>query len=246
MEFKTTQSASDFPGVAGDEDFSELFSGPTKLTTGAEERLAERTRIAQELHDTLLQGFLAVSMQLHVAVEHLSGNCAEAQSQFRNILQLMDRVLEQGRFAVQGLRKPEESAGSLGEAFAGVPLDMGFPSAGCFRVIVFGRTRALRPSLREEVYRIGREAIINAYRHSRARRIETEIEYGSTELRIAVRDNGCGIDPEKLQWTRKGHWGLRGMHERAEQIGARLSLWSGATLGTEVELCVPGHVAFEQ
>jgi len=111
---------------------------------------------------------------------------------------------------------------------------------------VEGEERALNASLRDEVYRIGREAIINAYRHSRAEDIETEIEYWATELRIVVRDNGCGIDPGKIQWTRKEQWGLRGMRQRAEQIGARLRILSRARLGTEVVLCVPARIAFEQ
>jgi signal transduction histidine kinase len=100
--------------------------------------------------------------------------------------------------------------------------------------------------VRDEVYRIGSEAIANACRHSQARDIEVEVEYRPTELRIAVRDNGCGIDPQDLQWGRSGHWGLQGMRERAERIGARLRPWSRVGLGTEVELCVPGRVAFEQ
>ncbi len=158
----------------------------------------------------------------------------------------MGRVIEQGRCAVQGLRAPNDSIGSLGEAFAGVPNDLGLPSAAGFRVVVHGRERELRVGLRDEVYRIGREAIINACRHSRARDIETEVEYGATELRVAVRDNGCGIVPQALEWGRHGHWGLRGMRERAERIGARLRLWSGVARGTEVELRVPGQVAFER
>jgi signal transduction histidine kinase len=104
----------------------------------------------------------------------------------------------------------------------------------------------LKLGLHDEVYRIGREAIVNAYRHSQARVIETEVEYRPTDLRIAVRDNGCGIDPQDLKWGRNGHWGLQGMRERAERIGARLRLWSRVALGTEVELCVPGQIAFAQ
>jgi len=208
-------------------------------------RLAERTRIAQELHDTLLQGFLGVSMQLHSAVDNLPAEYNEKQ-RFRDLLQLLDRVLEQGRSAVEGLRSPTEHIASLGEAFAGVRTDLGLPSAVGFRVVVHGKERGLRAGLRDEVYRIGREAIVNAYRHSRAKDIETEVEFRPTQLRIAVRDNGCGIDPHELQWGRSGHWGLQGMRERAERIGARLRLWSRVALGTEVELCVPGTVAFEQ
>ena len=148
--------------------------------------------------------------------------------------------------AVQGLCPPDHEMTSLGEVFAGVANDLSLPPGIGFQVVVQGRERELRPGLRQEVYCIGREAIINAYRHSRARRIEAEIEYRSTGLRIAVRDDGCGIDPQELQWGRNGHWGLSGMRDRAERIGAQLRLWSKVAIGTEVELHVPTRVAFEQ
>jgi signal transduction histidine kinase len=251
LQYNTTRYASDFVGMARDRGVCALppntsvCGSTSNLDARGEERLAERTRIAQELHDTLLQGFLAVSMQLHAALDHLSANSAEQQG-FSDVLQLLDRVLEQGRCAVQGLRSPIERNTSLGEAFAGVPKDLGLPSAVAFRVVVHGREKELRAGLGHEVYRIGREAIVNAYRHSGARDIETEVEFRPTELRIAVRDNGCGIDPQDLQWGRNGHWGLQGMRERAERIGARLRLWSRVALGTEVELYIPAQLAFEQ
>jgi signal transduction histidine kinase len=141
------------------------------------------------------------------------------------------------------MHSPNERIESLGEAFAGVPNDLGFPSAVGFRVVVHGRERELRAGLRDEVYRIGREAIVNACRHSQATAIEMEIEYRPNELRITVRDNGCGIDPQELQWGRNGHGGLQGMREQAERIGARLRLWSRVALGTEIELRVPCRVA---
>jgi signal transduction histidine kinase len=155
----------------------------------------------------------------------------------------MDRVLEEGRRTVQGLCSPRAYSATLGQDLAGVPNDMGLPPTVGFRVVVGGEQRELKVGLRDELYRIGREAIFNAYRHSQAKDIEAEIEYRSAELRIAVRDNGCGIDPQVL--LRNGHWGIRGMRERAERIGARLRILSRVALGTEVELCVPGLVAFE-
>jgi signal transduction histidine kinase len=251
LQYNATPSAGGFGEISRDSGVGALlpgnsfFESTTNLDAIGEARLAERTRIAQELHDTLLQGFLAVSMQLHTVVDDLSADCAERQ-RFSDVLQLLDRVLEQGRCAVQGLRSPTERIASLGEAFAGVPNDLGLPSAVGSRVVVHGNEKELRAGVRDEVYRIGREAIVNAFRHSRAQDIETEVEYRPTELRIAVRDNGCGIDRQDLQWGRKGHWGLRGMRERAERIGARLRFWSRVALGTEVELCVPGRIAFEQ
>ena len=231
-----------FPNTSSDESITN--SGAIGDVIAAA-RLTERKRMAQELHDTLLQGCLGVSMQLHATVDDLSPDSSE-KKRLSYALQLLDRVLEQGRSAVEGLRSPTEHIASLGEAFAGVRTDLGLPSAIGFRVVVHGKERGLRAGLSDEVYRIGREAIINAYRHSDAKDIEAEVEFRPSELRIAVRDNGCGINLQELQWGRNGHWGLQGMRERAERIGAQLRLWSRVALGTEVELCVPGQVAFEQ
>ena len=113
-----------------------------------------------------------------------------------------------------------------------------------FRVIVEGASRPMHPVVRDEVYRIGREALVNAFRHARAKNIEVDVAYLANHLRILVRDDGCGIDPEVLHTGREGHWGLSGMRERAERIGARLKVWSRGGSGTEVELLVPSHVAF--
>lgn len=250
LQHNATQSVSAWSETAGGCGACALlsessFGGPAgTLDAYPNDVFAERTRIAQELHDTLLQGFFAVSMQIHAAVDHLPADSA-ARLRFTDVLQLLDRVLEQGRCAVRGLRASDERSASLAEALARIPNELGLPSTAGFRVVVHGREKELKAELRNEVYRIGREAIINACRHSRARDIETEVRYGPTELRVAVRDNGRGIDPRELRWGRDGHWGLRGMRERAERIGARLCLRSGVALGTEVELRVPSRVAFE-
>jgi signal transduction histidine kinase len=135
---------------------------------------------------------------------------------------------------------------SLGQALAAVPNELGLFSAIRFRVLVKGRERELSDWLRDEIYRIGREAIINAIRHSCGKVVEAEIEYRATGLSLFVRDNGCGIDPQQLQWGRNRHRGLQGMRERAERIGGRLRILSRVALGTEVELCVPGRDAFVQ
>jgi signal transduction histidine kinase len=213
---------------------------------GLDDRLvAERHRVARELHDTVLQGFFAVSMHLHAAVGQLPED-SPVRSQLGQVLGLMDRTLDEGRRAVEGLRSPRMSGGSLGQALACVPKELCLAAATEFRVVVSGRERALAEAPFEEVYRIGREAILNAYRHSRAELIEAEIEYRPTEVRIAIRDNGCGMDSHQLERQGAKHWGLLGMRERAERLGARLCLLSKVALGTEVELRVPNRVAFEQ
>lgn len=208
-----------------------------------EERLGERTRIAQELHDTLLQGFLSASMQLHVAVDGLPDD-SPARPSLSHVQKLMSQVIDEGRNAVRGLRSSSASM-NLEQAFARIPQELAVRDQAGFRVIVDGQPRRLHPAIRDEAYRIGREALVNAVRHSQAQNIEIEIDYSGGQLRTLVRDDGRGIDPQLLQSGREGHWGLTGMRERAERIGAKLRVWSSASAGTEVELSIPGHLAFE-
>jgi signal transduction histidine kinase/ligand-binding sensor domain-containing protein len=215
-----------------------------QLNLRFEERLDERARIAQELHDTLLQGVLSASMRLHVAVDQLPED-SPAKKSLASILDLMKQVTEEGRNAVQGLRSSDGVLLDLPQAFSRIRDDLALADDVEFRVIVDGNTRRLHPILRDEVYRIGREALVNAARHSQAKSIEVEVEYTDKQLRVLVRDNGCGIDPGVLRSGREGHWGLPDMRERAERIGGRLRIWSGAKAGTEVELSVPGNIAFE-
>jgi signal transduction histidine kinase len=209
-----------------------------------EERVAERTRIAQDLHDTVLQGIVSAAMQLHVAVDQLPAN-SPAKLRLSRVLELMKHVMEEGRNAVRGLRSSISDSDDLGQAFSRIPQDLGIEVPIDFRVIVLGSARKLHPLIRDEVYHIGRELLVNAFRHSRASCIEVELEYAPNRFRIVVRDDGCGIDPQVLHAGREGHWGLPGMRERAERIGARLRVWSRAAAGTEVALSVPSSIAFE-
>jgi signal transduction histidine kinase len=222
-----------------------------QLNLRSAERLAERTRIAQELHDTLLQGFLSASMQVHVAADSLAAD-SHAKPILTRALQLMTQVIEEGRNSVRGLRSSQSASLDLEHAFSLIQREIApHHSSGSqngaapdFRVIIEGAQRPLRPLLRDEVYRIGREALINAFRHSRAKKIEIELKYSRRNLRMWVRDDGGGIDPEILREGLEGHWGLSGMRERADRIGARFHVWSSAAAGTEVELSVPGQIAF--
>jgi signal transduction histidine kinase/ligand-binding sensor domain-containing protein len=217
-----------------------------RLDLQFQERLAERTRIAQDLHDTLLQGFLSASMQLHVAVDEIPANAPE-KPRLSRVLQLMGQVIEEGRNAVRGLRTPAPQtsiAEDLAQSLANVPQELGLNEAADLRIIVEGPSRPLRPLIRDEVYRISREALVNAFQHAGASEIEVEIEFAARALRVLVRDDGCGIDPEVLRSGRDGHWGLSGMRERSEAMGARLKVWSRERAGTEIELSVPGAIAF--
>lgn len=215
----------------------------TQLTLRFEERLAERTRIAQDLHDTLLQGLVSASMQLHVANDQLEQD-SPAKPIVGRVMQLMGQVIEEGRDAVRGLRSTIGNADDLETAFSRAGQELGNERVKDCRVIVEGTRKQLHPVIRDEAYRIGREALANAFRHSSASKIEIEIEYANKNLRVLVRDDGTGIDPEVLESGRDGHWGLPGMRERAESIGARLKVWSRTNAGTEVELLIPSHIAY--
>ena len=217
-----------------------------------QERLAERTRIAQELHDTLLQGFLSASMHVHVAADGLPED-SSVKPALTRAQELMRQVIDEGRDAVRGLRSVQGDLFDLAQAFSRIqeelagglaPEDRGSGGPG-FRVIVEGQPRAVHPLLRDEVYRIGRECLINAFQHAHARNIEVEIRFTPSHLRILVRDDGCGIDPDTLRLGRDGHFGLIGMRERADRIGARFHVRSGVGAGTEVDLDIPGHLAFQ-
>ena len=214
------------------------------LNVRFEERLAERTRIAQDLHDTLLQGVLSASMQLHVADEQLP-DASPAKPLVGRVLQLMTQVVEEGRTAVRGLRSGAGDSTDLAEALSAIRHDFASSEGAEYRISVTGEPRPLHPLVRDSCYRIGREALINAFRHARARTVEVEIDYGDRGLRLTVRDDGAGIDPEVLSSGRPGHWGLSGMRERAEDCGAELEVRSRAGEGTEVRLSIPGDVAFE-
>lgn len=215
-----------------------------QLNARFEERLAERTRIAQEVHDTLLQGFLSASMQLHVASEQVPED-SPAKPRLDHVQQLMGRVIEEGRNTVRGLRLSGSDSLDLEHAFSRIRQEFATQKQVGFRVVVEGGLRPLHPILRDEVYRIGREALVNAFRHARAKNIEVEVEYAASHLRIAVRDDGCGIDPQTLRSESGVHRGIAGMRERAESIGARLRIRNRPQGGTEVELSVPSQVAFQ-
>jgi ligand-binding sensor domain-containing protein len=215
------------------------------LNVGFQERLAERTRIAQELHDTLLQGVLSASLLLDLAEDQLPED-SPTKPLLKRVLQLMRTVTEEGRNTLRGLRTTESGNQSLETSFSRLRQEFPLDGKTEYRVIVDSVPRPLRPLIRDEVYRIGREALLNAFMHAHANLIEVEVEYASRHLRVLVRDDGRGIDPQVLHSGREGHWGLVGIRERSERIGANLRLRSRIGAGTELDLTVPGSIAFEK
>jgi signal transduction histidine kinase/ligand-binding sensor domain-containing protein len=217
-----------------------------------EERLAERTRIARELHDTLLQSFHGLLFRFQAANNMLPDRPAEAKQKFEDAIDHAARAITDGRDAVQNLRASsaetndlQAAIGTLSEELAAADVSVPPTSRPLVNVAVEGPSRGLHPIVRDDIYRITGEALRNAFRHAQARHIEVEIRYDERELQVRVRDDGKGIDASVMDAQRPGHFGLPGMRERAELIGGRLSVWSQAGIGTEVDLTVPASAAYE-
>src|SRR6266542_2520473 len=207
-------------------------------------RLEERTRIARELHDTLLQTVQSASMQLSLAVDGVASDSL-VKPQLDRILQIMRLGIDEGRSAIQGLRSSGTRPFDLVAALSGIRQELAADPNVVFHVVVAGRQQPLEPLIQHEIYRIGREALVNAFCHSQAKRIKFELDYSNSDFRMRIWDNGCGIGPQVLQSGREGHWGLAGMRERATRIGGLLKISSSATTGTEVQLSIPGDIAFQ-
>ena len=214
-----------------------------------EERVSERTRIARELHDTLLQNFNGLLLRFQGAYNHLPSRPEEARKALGVALDRGAEAITAARDTVQELRSPPSVTNELSSAIAALSEELrAAPTEGLspeFEVEVEGEGRELHPILRDEIYRITAEALRNAFRHAQAARIDVAIRHADREFRIVVKDNGKGIDPEVLkQGSRRGHWGMPGMRERAEAIGAELDVWSSNGNGTEVSLRMPAAIAY--
>lgn len=215
-----------------------------------EERIAERTRIARELHDTLLQSFQGLIYRFQAARNVLPQRPEEAIQTLDGAIARAAQAVAESRQAIRDLR-PERGVQidlakqmtSIGEELAGSQ-DKYSDSAN-FRVTVEGTRHDLRPMFQDELYRIARELLRNAFEHAHARQIEAELRYSDRRLRLRIRDDGRGIDAKVLsEGGRAGHWGLPGIYERVKRIGGQLDVWSETGAGTEIELTVPASVAY--
>jgi len=214
-----------------------------------EERISERTRIARELHDSLLQGFQGLMFRLQAVRDQLPGRPREAMKALDIALERGDKVIVEARDTVTDLRQSIVGDGEIAEALTALNEELtvlsGNHGAPCMRVLVEGKQRALNPMVRDEIYRIAREALRNAFHHAKAQKIETQITYGDSEFVLYVRDDGSGIVAVVVnQRARTGHWGLSGMRERAKSFGGKLEVWSEHRAGTEIALIVPASTAY--
>jgi signal transduction histidine kinase len=220
-----------------------------KFAIALEARVSERTRIARHLHDTLLQSLQGLVLRFQSASNLLPARAEEAKERLDAAIAQAASAITEGRDAVRELRSEtvmnndlSHAISLLGKELAADRLDQERPE---FSVHLEGTPRSLHPILRDEVYRIATEALRNAFKHGRARRIEVELRYDERQLRLRIRDDGKGFNPQARSENRLvGHWGLSGMRERAKLVGGRLELWTELESGTEAELSVPASVAY--
>ncbi len=206
-------------------------------------RLEERVRIARELHDTLLQGFQGLVLRFDAVMKTIPEG-HPARNLMENVLDRADEVLLEGRERVRDLRHDETSTSELPDILAAYGKELARDHAIRFSLSVIGTQQPLDPMVGDEVYRIGQEALTNAFRHSQSAKIELEITYERSRLQLRVRDDGIGIDHDVLHRGRDGHWGLVGMRERTQKIGGQLKIWSQEAAGTEIELTIPAAIAY--
>jgi signal transduction histidine kinase len=214
-----------------------------------EERVAERTRIARDLHDTLLQSFQGLLLRFQTAYALFDLRPADAKEVLGSSIDQTAQAITEGREAVQGLRASTVESNdlartitTLGEQLAAEASSATSPG---LHVEVEGTPRNLHPIVRDEIYRIAGEALRNAFRHAEAQKIEVEFRYDERELRLRVRDDGKGIDTTFLAAEgRTGHFGLDGMRERAKLMGGKLTVWTAAESGAEIELIIPAARAY--
>jgi signal transduction histidine kinase len=224
----------------------------SRLKLGFEERLAERTRIARDLHDTLLQSFHGLMFRFQGARNMLPRRPEEAMQALDRAIERTEQAIAEGRDAIHNLRASTVATNELAQAVTALGAEMSHemavhdsaPSSARFHVVVEGPPHHLHPILRDEVYAIAREAIRNAFRHAQAHDIEVEITYNEGSFRLRVRDDGMGIDPAIAAEGRAGHYGVPGMRERAKRIGGKLDVWTATGAGTEIELSIPGSIAY--
>jgi len=223
-----------------------------QFNIGLEARVHERTRIARDLHDTLLQTLHGLMFQFQAVRNLMTRKPDEAMRSLDDAINETEKALAEGRDAIQGLRSQTIAKGDLAELLMTSSRELAQSATAsqelpAFDLIQEGERRALSPNSKNELCRIALEILRNSYRHAEATRIEAEIRYGAHVLRLRIRDDGKGIDPKVLkEGGSAGHWGLRGVRERAERIGAHVDIWSEAGAGTEVQLSVPASIAYEK
>ncbi|CAN5599262.1 sensor histidine kinase [soil metagenome] len=211
----------------------------------AEERLRERTRIAREVHDTLLQGFISSLMHLHVVDKQIASN-SPLKSKFTFVLDGMERVIEEARLAVVGLRAPKSGHQGLESCIREFFLEIGDISEAALTLESTGTPRTLKREAFEDLCAISKEAILNAVRHADAKGVQVTIDWGWRGMKLEVSDNGRGMDTHTLANGVPQHWGLKSIRERSKQLKAKLTIRSHVGLGTAIRLGIPAKSAYQK
>jgi signal transduction histidine kinase/ligand-binding sensor domain-containing protein len=214
-----------------------------------EARVDERTRIARELHDTLLQSFQGLLLRFQTVLALCETRPAEAKEVLRNSIDQTAQAITEGREAVQGLRASTVESNDLAQAVTALGEQLAAQASGAtsigLHVEVEGTPRKLHPIVRDEIYRVASEALRNAFRHAEAQQIEVAFRYDQRQFRLRVRDDGKGIDATFLTVEgRTGHFGLPGMRERAKLMGGKMTVWTAVKSGTEIEVIIPAARAY--
>ncbi|HYP07286.1 MAG TPA: two-component regulator propeller domain-containing protein [Bryobacteraceae bacterium] len=208
------------------------------------ERVDERTRVARDLHDTLLQSFQGLMLRLQVVYELLpNGN---AKEELEQTLERADQAIAEARTAVGDLRSSGTTANDLPEAVRALGDELATQDSAAFRLVVHGTARELQPIIRDELYGIVREALRNAFRHAHADHIDVDIDFGERAFQLRIRDDGEGIQSEVVEKGRPAHYGLAGIRERAKQIGGNLDIWTRPGAGTKIEFSIAGSIAYRR
>jgi signal transduction histidine kinase len=209
------------------------------------ERVVERERIARELHDTFLQGIQGLLLRFNTTARSMAPE-SSARKSLEETLNQSNEVMLTGRRLVQGLRDTSRAVTLIEELEA---IGRGFEGLYATELSVSssGKERPLNPVVAEELFKVGREAISNAFRHAQAKSIQVELDYRDRDLKLLIRDNGVGIDQRLLiEGKKAGHWGLPGMRERVARLNGNIRFESRQAMGTTVEVKIPAYRAYRR
>jgi signal transduction histidine kinase len=215
-----------------------------QMNARLDERVAERTRLARDLHDTLLQTIQATKLIAEFAIAD-ANDSPPARNTMERLAKLLGQAMQEARASLLSLRTSATETNDLADGLRRAGEESAVASPLRFRLTVKGAIKEMHPIVRDEVYRIGYEAIRNAFHHSGGTEVQVVLTYGHS-LELVVGDDGKGIDPDIAAKGKPGHFGLTGMQERAVRIGAKMTICSSSNAGTKLELIVPGQVVFSR
>jgi signal transduction histidine kinase len=200
----------------------------------------ERKRIAQELHDTLLQGFTGIALKLDALTSSLPAELSQTKEQLKTLLQQTDEYLAEARRSIWKLRSNTlKSTEDLAQALVKVSERALAGTAIRLNFSVFGAERTIKTVSEDNLLRICEEAIANTVKHAHPTKVDVTLEFNREIVRLWVRDDGCGFHPSRLEERASGHLGLLGIKERVEALSGMLSIDSSPGRGTSLWVIIP-------